>query len=226
MMFKNSKNVLITGAQGALGSWVVEKFLNEGWSVTGTYFPSFQETCQVCSEVEWLKVDLADPQSVRGAFSAHSFDALVHCAGGFRYAASDQISDADLDFLINTNLKSAFYLVREILPGMKQRNYGRIVFVSARATLQPAAGLSAYAASKAGLNMLTASLAEEVKSFDININAVLPSIIDTPANRRDMPHSDFSKWVSPEELAEVILTLTSPKGRPIHGALVPVSGRV
>jgi NAD(P)-dependent dehydrogenase (short-subunit alcohol dehydrogenase family) len=86
--------------------------------------------------------------------------------------------------------------------------------------------MSVYSATKAALNALTASLAEETKSYDINVNAVLPSIIDTPANRKDMPKADISKWVTPEALAEIIFSLTQPWGKPIHGALIPVAGRV
>jgi NAD(P)-dependent dehydrogenase (short-subunit alcohol dehydrogenase family) len=116
--------------------------------------------------------------------------------------------------------------MRELLPPMKKRGFGRIVLVSARATLNPPAGMSAYAASKAGLNALVSSVAEELKDFDININAVMPSMIDTLANRRDMPKADFKKWVSPDALAEIIFSLTQPWGKPIHGALIPVAGRL
>jgi NAD(P)-dependent dehydrogenase (short-subunit alcohol dehydrogenase family) len=139
---------------------------------------------------------------------------------------ADQISDADIDFLINANLKSGLVLARELLPGMKKKNFGRMVFVSARATMAPGVGVGAYAASKAGLNMLVGSIAEETKEFDINVNAVLPTIIDTPINRSDMPGSDFSKWVKPEEISEIVYSLTSPWGKPIHGALIPVAGRL
>lgn len=86
--------------------------------------------------------------------------------------------------------------------------------------------MAAYAASKAGLNILTAALAEEVRPFDITVNSVLPTVIDTPTNRKEMPNGDFSKWVSPAQLADIIFSLTAPWGKPIHGALIPVSGRV
>jgi NAD(P)-dependent dehydrogenase (short-subunit alcohol dehydrogenase family) len=151
---------------------------------------------------------------------------LVHCAGGFRYAPIDQLEDKDLQFLIDANLRSSFYLVRALLPEMKKKNFGRLVLISSKSTLQAPAGLSAYAASKVGLNALVSAVAEEVKSFDININAVMPTVIDTPANRRDMPKADFSSWVSPAQLAEIIFSLTQPWGKPIHGALIPVAGRV
>ena len=109
---------------------------------------------------------------------------------------------------------------------MKKKNFGRMVFISARSTFQPGAGVGAYSASKSGLNMLVSSLAEEVKEFNINVNAILPTVIDTPSNRSGMPKADFSKWVKPEQLAEIIFSLTSTWGDPVHGALIPVSGRV
>jgi NAD(P)-dependent dehydrogenase (short-subunit alcohol dehydrogenase family) len=176
-------------------------------------------------------MDLGDSASVHQTADdlAHrgiQIDALVHCAGGFRFAMADETSDDDLDFLLGSNLRSAFLLLREFLPGMKKRNFGRLVFVSARATFSSTAGMAAYSASKAGLNMLVSSLAEEVKRQDINVNAVLPTVLDTPANRKDMPQADFSTWVAPSALADIIYSLTQPWGQPIHGALIPVAGRI
>lgn len=216
---------MVTGAEGALGGAVVARFLQNGCEVLGSYHraPGADRP-----GLKWLKLDLGDAQAVRAAGAElRRVDAWVHCAGGFRWARADEISDADLDFLISANLKSALLLSREILPGMKEREFGRIVLISSRATVQvPGAGMSAYAATKAGLNQLVLSVAEEVKSFDININALLPSVIDTPANRKDMAGADFASWVTPDQLSEIIFLLTQPWGKPIHGALIPVSGRV
>lgn len=219
------KKVLITGAQGALGSQVSARFQKAGYGVTGTLLKGTEKP-KSNPETSWLEMDLADSRSVRAALTGSSYPTLIHCAGGFRFASVAETSDEDLDFLINTNLRSTFYLLRELLPEMKKNNYGRIVLISAKATLHPTAGVAAYAASKAGLNMLVASLTEELKDFDITINAVLPSIIDTPANRSSMPKADFSKWVRSEELAEIIFSLTQGFGKPIRGALLPVSGNV
>lgn len=218
------KNVFITGAQGALGRHVTNRFLQAGYAVTGTLMKG--EKNQGTKEASWVEVDLADSRSVKAALEGKSFSCFVHCAGGFRFASVEDTTDQDLDFLINTNLKSTLYLLRELLPAMKKNNYGRIVLISAKATLQPGAGLAAYAASKAGLNMIVASLTEEMKKFDITVNAVLPTIIDTPANRASMPEADYSKWVSGEELADIIFSLTQSLGKPIRGALIPVSGNV
>jgi NAD(P)-dependent dehydrogenase (short-subunit alcohol dehydrogenase family) len=178
--------------------------------------------------VKWLQGDLSDAARVRAlAPELRSAEAWLHCAGGFRFAMAEQVGDDDIEFLLNSNLKSAFLLSRELLPAMKERGFGRIVFVSTRATLQPpGAGMGLYAASKAGLNQLTLSLADEVRKFDINVNAVLPTVLDTPTNRKDMPDADFSAWVKPVELAEIMFSLTQPLGKPIHGALIPVAGRL
>jgi NAD(P)-dependent dehydrogenase (short-subunit alcohol dehydrogenase family) len=229
------KKVLVTGAQGALGSEIVEKYLSAGCKVFGTYFTQSKEVPVARESLEWINVDLTDSRWVRtvfgglgqgGSSSASTYDAWIHCAGGFRFSTVDQLSDEDLDFLLNLNLRSAFYLARELVPGMKKKNFGRIVFISSRVTLGAGVGMAAYAASKAGLNALTAALAEEVKAFDITVNSVLPTVIDTPVNRKDMPKEDFSKWVSPAQLADIIFSLTAPWGKSIHGALIPVSGRV
>jgi NAD(P)-dependent dehydrogenase (short-subunit alcohol dehydrogenase family) len=217
--------VFVTGAEGVLGGAVAARFLENGCEVLGTYHraPGPERP-----GLTWLKLDLGDVQGVRAAGAElRRADAWIHCAGGFRWAKAEEATDADLEFLISANLKSALLLSREILPGMKQRGFGRIVLVSSRATVQPpGAGMSAYAATKAGLNQLVLSVADEVKALDININAVLPSVIDTPANRKDMAGSDFSSWVTPAQLSEIIFSLTQPWGKPIHGALIPVSGRV
>jgi NAD(P)-dependent dehydrogenase (short-subunit alcohol dehydrogenase family) len=225
------KTVLITGARGALGQHVVRKFSDAGIRVIGAVAPGQPDRPADTDAIRWIEVDVTDSASVRGALAKLQaeridVDGLIHCAGGFRYLTAEQNSDQELDFLFDVNLRSAFLLVRELLPAMKSRGFGRIVLVSAKASLNPGAGVSAYAASKAGLNALVASLAEETRDFDINVNAVLPTMIDTPANRRDMPKADFGKWVAPGALASIIFSLTQPWGQPIHGALIPVAGRL
>lgn len=224
---RTPKSVLVTGADGALGSVVAGKFRDSGCRVLATYHARAGKPKPEANGLEWIGVDLSDASSIRAAKLADAgIDALLHCAGGFRFGQVEQASDEDLQFLIDANLKSAILLARELVGPMKKRGFGRIVFVSSRATFQPPAGMGAYAATKAGLNALTESLAEETKAFDINVNSVLPTVIDTPANRRDMPKADFSTWVSPDQLAEIIFSLTQPWGKPIHGALIPVAGRV
>lgn len=220
------KRVFISGAQGALGQEVLNRFLKEDFEVFGSYYPQHIGSFESMKNVHWIQMDITQPASVKKALASQEFDYFIHCAGGFRFAKADEVSNEDLNFLIDVNLKSTFFLLHEILPGMKKRNFGRIVFISSRATLQAGTGMAAYAASKAGLNMITSALAEETKSFNITVNSVLPTVIDTPTNRKDMPDADFKSWVSPKDLAEIIFSLVSPLGQPIHGALIPVSGRV
>jgi NAD(P)-dependent dehydrogenase (short-subunit alcohol dehydrogenase family) len=225
MVAQRLRRVLVTGAEGVLGAAVAAKLIDSGVEVLGT---CHRDPGVARPGLKWLKLDLADAAAVRAARAELSaVDGWIHCAGGFRWAKADEIGDAELEFLISANLKSALLLAREILPGMKSRGFGRIVLVSSRATIQPpGAGMGAYAATKAGLNQIVLSLAEEVRSLDINVNAILPSMIDTPANRKDMPQADFSAWVRPAQLAEIVYSLTQPWGDPIHGALIPVSGRI
>jgi NAD(P)-dependent dehydrogenase (short-subunit alcohol dehydrogenase family) len=123
------------------------------------------------------------------------------------------------------NLKTALHASRAAIPFLRQSKQGRIINVGATAALKAGAGMGAYAASKAAVHRLTESLAEELKKDNVTVNAVLPSTIDTPTNRADMPKADFTKWVTPRALAEVILFLASDAGAPITGALLPVTGR-
>lgn len=220
--------VLITGASGALGQAVVERFLREGTQVIGT---SQHREKSTRTGMSWLELDLSDPAQVDErigglARAGRRIDACVHCAGGFRYAPVEETSDADFEFLFKANFHSSFLLFRTLVPVMKRQGFGRIVAVSARSSLQAAAGMSAYCATKAALNALVQAVAEEVKGFDIDVNAVLPTVIDTPTNRKDMPQADFSKWVSVTDLAEVIFSMTQPGFRAMNGALVPVAGRL
>lgn len=223
---------MVTGADGALGRSVRERFQADSGAahVIGTRL-----LASPGAEPElrdgWLSVDLAEPRSVARAWALLKSagaepDVVVHCAGGFRYAPHDVISDADLDFLLAANLKSSLLISRAAIPFMKSRGFGRMVFVGARGALTAAPNMAVYAATKAAVHSLVQSLAEELKGSDITVNAVLPSIIDTPANRRDMAGADFTKWVTPAALAEVILMLTRETGTPISGALIPVPGRV
>ncbi len=233
----DSKRVVVTGASGALGSVVVEQFLALGHRVVGIGGRhSASDSSQLEDDkdragLQWIHADLTQPAEVQSVFATieqalGGIDTLVHCAGGFRYLHATDAGDADIDFLVGLNLRSSMYVLREVLGGMKARNYGRIVFISSKSTLHPGAGEGPYAATKAGINALVSSSAAEVKSYNININAVLPSVIDTPPNRKDMPDADFSRWVDPAKLARVVVGLTEPFGDPIHGALIPVSGRM
>ena len=152
-------------------------------------------------------------------------DVLVNVAGGFRW---ETIADGKLetwDFLYAINLKTAVCACKAALPHLLARQ-GRIINVGAGAAVKAGVGMGAYAASKAGVAKFTEALAEELKDKGVNVNAVLPSIIDTAANRADMPTADFTRWVQPAALADVIAFLASDGARAITGASIPVSGRV
>jgi len=175
-------------------------------------------------------VDLANAQQAQRAMDTVAtrfggIDVLVNVAGGFRW---ETIADAKLetwDLLYSLNLKTAVCACRAALPHLLG-GHGHIINVGAGAAAKAGMGMGAYAASKAGVAKLTEALAEELKDKDVNVNAVLPSIIDTPANRADMPTADFARWVAPAALADVIVFLASDAARAITGASIPVSGRV
>jgi NAD(P)-dependent dehydrogenase (short-subunit alcohol dehydrogenase family) len=176
-------------------------------------------------------VDVTDEQAVK-TFIAEivakhgRLDMLVNTVGG--YAGGRNLWEVDpgtYDKMLQLNVKAGFVLARAIVPQMIRQNRGWIVNIASKAAFDHAAGGALYAASKAAALALFDSLAAEVKPFHINVNSVLPSIIDTAANRTAIPDADFAKWPKPEEIARVILFLCSEEARVIHGAAIPVYGR-
>lgn len=226
--------IVVTGGKGALGSVVMAHFVEQGARVVGLDIGLDGEGLMEDTERErtwWYGADLTKAVHVREAFGAieeklGGVDVVVHCAGGFRWTMMDEVSDEDIDFLVNVNLRSSLFVVRQALQVMKKSGFGRIVLMSSRSTLKPGAGEGAYTATKAGLNALAMAVAEEVKEVDITINALQPVIIDTPANREEMPDAPHERWVRREELAQIIATLTASVGAPINGALIAVAGRL
>lgn len=219
--------VVVTGALGVLGKAVVEAAVAEGARVIAV--DRVAGTTPQGVEVA-PPLDLGDPQAVQAAFAAIAarhgrIDALVNIAGGFRWETLTDGSVDTWDQLYQINLRTAVNACRAALPHFAAAG-GRIVNIGAAGAVKAAAGMGAYAASKAGVARLTEALAEELKARDITVNAVLPSIIDTPANRADMPDADHSRWVTPQALAEVILFLLGDRAAAVTGALIPVTGRV
>ncbi|HEX7769606.1 MAG TPA: SDR family oxidoreductase, partial [Dokdonella sp.] len=197
------------------------------------------------AEMRALAADISGaggkPQLVRGDLSKRGearrvvneaaqalggLDALVNIAGTFRWETLSDGSPDTWDLLYKVNLRSAVAASKAALPHLRASGSGRIVNIGAGAAAKAGAGMGAYAASKAGVARLTEALAEELKDHGITVNAVLPSIIDTPPNRADMPKADFDRWVKPEQLADVIVFLLSDRAAAVTGALLPVSGRV
>ena len=220
-----SRRILVTGATGALGRSVLEKFTKCGDSVVAVHTPNQKPGSM--AGVEWVAADLTQRKSVFDLFArVDDLDAVVHCAGGFRFGMIGDISAEDFRFLTSLNFESSYYVASAAVPAMKKRKKGTLLFISSFATLNPASGMSAYAATKAAINGMVTSLAVELKNDGIRVNAILPSVIDTPANRKDMPHADTSKWVSPDDIAELLYDLTLSKSKSITGALIPITGRV
>ena len=223
-----TRTLVITGGHGVLGRAVLEAALSDGLSVAVVDHARGQTAPD--GVLELGGVDLTDPAAAQQAMAAvierfGRLDALLNIAGGFVWQTADDAEPA-WDRMFALNLKTALNASRAALPFLKQSPEGRIVNVGANAALKSAAGMGAYAASKAGVHRLTESLAEELKATPVTVNAVLPSILDTEQNRKDMPDADPAKWVQPSDLARVMLFLASPESRAITGALIPVTGRV
>ena len=175
-------------------------------------------------------VDLADAAAAKSTIDTaqvrlRGLDALINIAGAFRWQTVVDGDPAVWDSLFTINVKTALNTCRAAIPHLRASHAGRIVNIGAYAALKAGGGMGAYTASKAGVHRLTESLAAELKDQRITVNAVLPSVIDTPPNRKEMAQADFSTWVSPGSLAKVILFLASEEAQDITGALLPVTGR-
>ena len=216
------KVVLITGGAGALGQTVVPAFVSTGASVIlGDLNP-----VQVPG-VTALKADFTDEAQVRNLVdevirTSGRLDALINLVGGFAAGRVVETESALWQRMLTMNLTSAFLLSQAVLPSMLHRRHGRIVHVAARAALEPFAGAAAYIVSKAGLVGLIRTLALELEGSGVTVNAVLPSTIDTPANRKAMPAADRSKWAQPDSIAQTLTFLASDAATQISGALIPI----
>jgi NAD(P)-dependent dehydrogenase (short-subunit alcohol dehydrogenase family) len=228
------RTVLVTGAFGALGRVTARTLVEQGARVAlvdaAAAVPA-ELANEFAAQLLLPGADLTDEARTQAVVQEAlarfgTLDAAVNIAGGFRWETVADGSPATWDLLYTLNVKTALHVARACLPHLRGRPHARIVNVGAAAAARAGAGMGAYAASKAGLLRLTEALAEECKDQGINVNAVLPSILDTPANRQDMPQADFSRWVAPRALADVIAFLLSDGGRAITGAGIPVIGRV
>ena len=223
------KVIVVTGASGALGKVVVDTALARGARVAAVDFAAAQ-SAPTPQRLELGGVDLTDPGQANKAIEAAAahfgkLDALINIAGGFAF---ETVADGDpktWQRMHALNVTTALNASRAAIPRLLASSAARIVNIGAFGALQAGSGMGAYAASKSGVHRLTEALAAEHKG-KITVNAVLPSIIDTAANRESMPKADFSKWVAPQELAEVILFLVSDAASAVTGALLPVTGRV
>jgi NAD(P)-dependent dehydrogenase (short-subunit alcohol dehydrogenase family) len=238
-MEQERRVAVITGATGALGRVVTKEALQENLKVISTYRSEETQTelrdflGPLQKDLVSVKADVTAGKEVEALFAGAMerfgrIDILVNIVGAYKGGTEVQsTAEADWDAMMNVNLKSAFLCCRAALPFMIKQNYGRIVNVSSRTAVEKRyrTKSSAYAVSKAGVAVLTETIAEEVKKLDINVNAVLPSTMDTPQNRAGMPQADASKWVPPVEVAKVIMFLVSDDSKVTSGALVPVYGK-
>ncbi len=237
-MFNVSEQVVIvTGAAGNLGQAVGLAFLAAGANLAladhaeGRLGGIFTDIAGSPDHFLADSVDATDNDAVE-AMVAETIDrlgrvdVLVNTVGGFRgETAVHETSLETWDLMLNLNARSVFIASRAVIPHMLQQGSGKIVSVAAQAALKGGKNNAAYSASKSAVIRLTESMAAELKGSGINVNCILPSIIDTPQNRQAMPRADHKRWVKPEALADVILFLASDAAREVHGAAVPVYGK-
>ncbi len=220
---------LITGAGGGLGTSVTRLFLENGATVvavsrTGPGVPEGE------SRFLSLRADLSTPEDANRAVGAalehfKRLDIVLHLVGAFAgFNSVAETSDETWRGMFDVNLNTAFYMARAALRPMLGAKWGRFIATGSRTALEPSANFAAYGASKAALVALIRTMALELKGTGVTANLVLPSVIDTPANRAAMPAADFSKWVSPESIARLLLWLASGAAADVNGAAIPIYG--
>lgn len=223
------RRIAVTGGLGALGLATAAVLAGRGAHVALLDRASATDATSAAAVLGG--VDLSDESAARDAFGRAAaalggLDGLVNVAGGFAWETLEQGQVQTWDRLYAMNLRTAVVASTAALPHLLAGGESSIVNVGALAAARAGTGMAAYAASKAGVARLTESMAEEFKDRGLRVNAVLPSILDTPANRRDMPEADTSRWVAPQALARVIAFLLSTDAQPVTGACLPVTGRV
>ncbi len=222
-----ARSIIVTGGFGVLGQAVAQAFGAQGDKVARIDFAA-QPPAPADNTLDLGGIDLTDVESTRSAIAKviaehGGIDVLVNVAGGFVWETLESGSLATFAKMTAMNLTTAATITQLALPALKQSEAGRIINIGAGGAVKAASGMAAYAASKSGVHRLTEALADELTGSRVTANAILPSIIDTPTNRADMPDADFSAWVSPQAAAKVIVLLASPDAGAISGALIPVS---
>jgi NAD(P)-dependent dehydrogenase (short-subunit alcohol dehydrogenase family) len=223
------KVVLVTGANGGLGSYVTQAFLDAEATVVGVSrkiqqsdfnSPTFTALAGEISTA-------AGAESVVATLVARfgRLDVVAHTVGGFAGGPSiAETEDATFQGMFEVNLNTTFYLLRAVLPAMRKTRNGRIIAIGSRAALEPGAGVGVYSASKAAMVSLIRTVALENKDAGITANVILPGTMDTPANRKAMPNADVSKWVQPASVASLITWLAGDAGKDVNGAAIAVYG--
>jgi NAD(P)-dependent dehydrogenase (short-subunit alcohol dehydrogenase family) len=221
--------VLITGAKGGLGSFVTQRFLATGATVVGASRNITPEDFPVANFVA-LPADFTRADAVHGAISSvidryGRLDVLVHVLGGFAGGMSvAETDDATWEQMRDLNLTSAFYVLRAAIPHLRKSAAGRFVAIGSLTALEPHAGLGAYVAFKSALVSLVRTVALENRDAGLTANVVLPGTMDTPANRKAMPGADFSKWLKPADVADLILLLADERAAHITETVIPIDG--
>jgi len=227
----SARNVIVTGGTGALGAAVVHAFLGEGARVVVPWIVAAERERAAAAEpaalaagrLVLLEADVADEAGASAVTRAAGEPVvLVNGVGGFAAGTVHESSLDDLDRMWRTNVRSLVAMSRAVLPGMIARRAGVILNVASRAAIDRPGGISAYVAAKAAVAALTETMQKEVAASGVRVNAVVPTTIDTPANRAAMPDADASQWTSPARIAAVLRFLASDDGATVRGGLVPV----
>jgi len=218
-------NVLITGANGGLGTAVCQEFLASGAKVIGVAL-EWKHPAPFTTISADVTTEAGCDSMVKQALEQGPIDALVHLVGGFAGGSPvADTTDQTWDSMMNVNLRAAFCCIRAALKPMHAAGRGRIVAIGTRMAVEPSPNFAAYAVSKAALVALIKTVAAEGQKFGVTANVVLPSTIDTPANRAAMPKADFSRWVAPQSIAKLLVFLTSEAAADTSGAVIPIYGR-
>jgi NAD(P)-dependent dehydrogenase (short-subunit alcohol dehydrogenase family) len=228
----SNKIVLVTGGTGALGSSITNAFVESNATVISSYVHDKEPSTQTenKSDIQLIKADITREEEVSRLISTimdkyGHIDILVNVVGGIIGAKNIvELDEKEWDLMMTMNLKSAFLISKYVTRHMVDSKYGKIIHISSKKGLHAEGSYSAYAASKSGLIRLVESLSEETKESNINVNCIMPIIIDTQANRKAMPNAEFNKWVKPKDLANVVLFLSSEEAKAITGAAIPTFG--
>jgi NAD(P)-dependent dehydrogenase (short-subunit alcohol dehydrogenase family) len=227
------RTAIVTGGTGGLGSAVVERLLTDGWrAVVPWVMEGELERLPAREHLDLIKADLFDSESVKHVVATATADpgaplrGVVNLVGGF--AVGGRVHETpveEFDAQFRVNLRPTYLMTQAALPYLIEGGTGSIVCVGTRAALQPFSGAAGYIASKAAVMAFAQAVATEYRDDHVRCNAIVPSVIDTPANRAAMPNADHDRWVKPSEIARVISFLLSEDSEPINGAAVPVYGR-